>query len=185
MPTLTVEDILAAYDRLGARAYGEDVSQAEHALQCAALAARDGAADSLVAAALLHDYGHLLEGLEDTGEPEADAGHERVGADLLSPLFGSAVTQPIALHVAAKRYLCAVEPGYLGALSAASRHSLVLQGGPFTADQAARFERLEGFADAVRLRRYDDQAKDADVTAPRFASYTALLRRLARQGQTT
>ena len=178
MTNLTIDRILADYDRLGHRQYGERVSQSQHALQCAALAAADAAPDSLIVAALLHDYGHLAEAVEDTERPVADARHEMAGAALLGELFGPAVTRPIALHVAAKRYLCAVEPGYLQALSPASAHSLELQGGPFTADQAAAFERLEGFRDAVRLRRYDDLGKAPDAATPGFAAYVPMLRRL-------
>jgi phosphonate degradation associated HDIG domain protein len=180
MTTLSVDKILAAYDRLGCRQYGEQVSQSQHALQCAALAAADGAPESLIVAALLHDYGHLAEALEDVDRPGTDARHEMAGTALLGEVFGPTVTRPIALHVAAKRYLCAVEPGYLQALSPASVHSLALQGGPFTADQAASFERLGGFADAVRLRRYDDLGKAPDATTPDFDAYVPMLRRLAK-----
>ncbi len=178
MIALTIDKILADYGRLGHREYGERVSQSQHALQCAALAARDGASESLIVAALLHDYGHLAEAVDDTDRPAADARHEMAGAALLGELFGPAVTAPVALHVAAKRYLCAVGPGYLDALSPASAHSLALQGGPFTADQAAAFERLDGFADAVRLRRYDDLGKSPDATPPDFDAYLPMLRRL-------
>jgi phosphonate degradation associated HDIG domain protein len=177
---LTIEAILAAYDRLGRRLYGERVSQSQHALQCAALAAEDGAPETLVIAALLHDYGHLAEGIEDLDRPATDARHEMAGAALLGELFGPAVTQPIALHVAAKRYLCAARPGYLHALSPASVHSLALQGGPFTADQAAAFERLDGASDAVRLRRYDDLGKAPDAEPPGFDAYAQMMRRLAK-----
>lgn len=180
MTTLTIDRILDDYDRLGCRQYGERVSQSQHALQCAALAVEDGAAESLIVAALLHDYGHLAESLEDIDRPAADARHEVTGAALLGELFGPAVTRPIALHVAAKRYLCAVEPGYLQALSPASVHSLALQGGPFTTDQAARFERLDGSRDAVRLRRYDDLGKAPDAPTPGFEAYAPMLRRLVR-----
>ncbi|HXA39458.1 MAG TPA: HD domain-containing protein [Phenylobacterium sp.] len=179
MTTLTLDRILADYHRLGHRQYGEDVSQNQHALQCAALAAADGAPETLIVAALLHDYGHLAEAAEDVDRPAVDARHEMAGAALLGELFGPAVTAPIALHVAAKRYLCAVEPGYRAALSPASVHSLALQGGPFTADQAAAFERLDGFADAVRLRRYDDLGKAADAAPSGFDAYLPMMRRLA------
>jgi phosphonate degradation associated HDIG domain protein len=178
MTALTIDRILADYDRLGHRQYGERVSQSQHALQCAALAAEDGAPESLIVAALLHDYGHLAEAVEDAARPAADARHEMVGAALLGEMFGPAVTRPVALHVAAKRYLCAVEPGYLQALSPASVHSLALQGGPFTADHAAAFARLEGFGDAVRLRRYDDLGKAVDAAAPGFEAYAPMMRRL-------
>jgi phosphonate degradation associated HDIG domain protein len=180
MTDLTIERILAAYDRLGHRQYGEHVSQTQHALQCAALAAEDDAPESLIVAALLHDYGHLTEAAEDLERPTDDGRHEMAGAALLGELFGPGVTRPIGLHVAAKRYLCAVDPGYLQALSPASVHSLALQGGPFTADRAARFERLEGFRAAVRLRRYDDLGKAADAATPHFEAYAPMMRRLAR-----
>jgi phosphonate degradation associated HDIG domain protein len=179
MTSLTIDRILADYGRLGHRQYGEEVTQNQHALQCAALAAQDGAPESLIVAALLHDYGHLAETVEDADRPAADARHEMAGAALLGELFGPAVTAPVALHVAAKRYLCAGEPGYLEALSPASVHSLALQGGPFTPDRAAAFERLDGFADAVRLRRYDDLGKSADATPPDFDAYLPMMRRLA------
>jgi phosphonate degradation associated HDIG domain protein len=174
-----IDDILAAYDRLGDRLYGEDVSQREHALQAALCAAEDGAPESLIVAALLHDYGHLAEPPEDTDRLATDARHEAVGAALLKGLFGPQVIQPIALHVAAKRYLCAVEPGYLTGLSEASRHSLVLQGGAFSADEAARFAARDHAADAVRLRRYDDLAKVVGAVTPDFASYAPMMARLA------
>lgn len=180
MTTLTIEAILGAYDRLGGRLYGERVSQNQHALQCAALAAADGAAESLIIAALLHDYGHLAEDAADVDRPTTDARHEMAGAAVLAELFGTEVTAPIALHVAAKRYLCAVESGYLEGLSSASVHSLALQGGPFTADQAAGFERLEGSSDAVRLRRWDDLGKVPDAATPGFDTYIGMMRRLAR-----
>jgi phosphonate degradation associated HDIG domain protein len=175
---LTIEAILAAYDRLGDRLYGESVSQSQHALQCAALAAAEGAAESLIVAALLHDYGHLAEEAPDIDKPPSDARHEMTGAARLGELFGPAVTRPIALHVAAKRYLCAVDPGYLEALSPASVHSLAPQGGPFTAAQAASFARLDGAPDAVRLRRWDDLGKAPDAATPGFEAYAPMMRRL-------
>jgi phosphonate degradation associated HDIG domain protein len=179
MKPACVADILAAYDRLGDRLYGEDVSQREHALQAAQCAAQDGASEALVVAALLHDYGHLAEPPEDAGRPATDARHEAVGAALLKGLFGPAVIQPIALHVAAKRYLCATEPGYLDDLSEASRHSLMLQGGPFSADEAARFAARPHARDAVRLRRYDDLAKIVGAQTADLASYAPMMLRQA------
>ena len=180
MTALTIEAILAAYEGLGERLYGERVSQNQHALQCAALATADGASESLVIAALLHDFGHLAEEVPDMVQPETDARHEVAGAARLGELFGRAVTRPVALHVAAKRYLCAVEPGYLEALSPASVHSLALQGGPFTPARAAAFARLDGARDAVRLRRWDDLGKAPDASPPGFEAYAPIMRRLAR-----
>jgi phosphonate degradation associated HDIG domain protein len=181
MTQRTIEAILADYARLGGRLYGEQVSQSQHALQCAAIAAADGAPESLIVAALLHDYGHLAEDAPDVDEPATDARHELAGAAALGDLFGPEVTGPIALHVAAKRYLCAADAGYLEALSPASIHSLALQGGPFTVAQAAGFAGLDDAADAVRLRRWDDLAKAADAVTSGFEAYVPMMRRLARR----
>ena len=177
MPTDSLAQLMALFERHGDRHYGEAVSQIDHALQCAACAVADEAPESLVAAALLHDVGHLLEAdkIDEGAAPTEDFQHELVAADLLSRLFGPEVVQPISLHVAAKRYLCAVEPEYLGGLSEASRHSLDLQGGPFTAEQARQFETLPHWRDAVRLRRYDDEGKRVGADCPPLAAYAPLL----------
>jgi gamma-butyrobetaine dioxygenase len=104
-----------------------------------------------------------------------DNRHSETGADWLAHWFGPEVTVPVRLHVAAKRYLCAVEPGYFGRLSEASIHTLRVQGGPMTPAEAAVFEADPHHADAVRLRRWDERAKDPQLTPPRFAYYRPLL----------
>jgi predicted HD phosphohydrolase len=144
------------------------------------LAEEDGASDSLIAAALLHDYGHLVElrDAETADAPPSDDKHELIAADVLATVFGPDVLQPIALHVAAKRYLCQAEPGYLEGLSDASVHSLGLQGGAFTPDQAALFLRQPYAEDAVRLRRYDDQGKRPGWEVCTFERYRPLLERV-------
>lgn len=172
MSHAAIEAIFELYERRGARHYGEGVSQLDHALQCAHLARLDGAADSLVAAALLHDLGHLLE---DDEAADVDARHEARGARALRKLFGPEVTRPIALHVAAKRYLCAVEAAYFERLSEASRRSLQLQGGPLSAPQARRFAGGAYFADAVRLRRYDEDGKLDGAACKPLRDYGDLL----------
>ena len=167
-----VEQILDLYRQRGGERYGERVTQLDHALQCATLAALSGASDCLVAAALLHDYGHLIDNRGRLAEAESvDDRHEAVGADALRAWFGAAVTQPIALHVAAKRYLCAAEPGYLEQLSAASQQSLALQGGPFDAAAAAAFRAAPGASAAIALRRWDDRAKVAGLATPDLAHF--------------
>jgi phosphonate degradation associated HDIG domain protein len=185
--------VLLAQD--GARRYGgEAVSQREHALQCAALAAAEGAAPSLVAAALLHDIGHLLappfapriapEGrMGDDQEParrRTDDRHEILGAAALAKAFGPAVAEPVRLHVAAKRWLCAVEPDYFAQLSPASVTSLGLQGGPFSVAEAGHFAALPFAEDAVRLRRWDEAAKLPGLATPPLGHYQALLAELCR-----
>jgi gamma-butyrobetaine dioxygenase len=157
----------------GARDYlGEPVTIGTHMLQAAALAEAAGADPALVAAALLHDVGHLRH--------DADSRHGEAGARWLSRWFGEAVTEPVRLHVAAKRYLCASEPGYLGLLSAESVRTLALQGGPMTPDKRAEFEALPHARGAVAVRRWDDAAKDPAATPPGFAHFAPLLAALAR-----
>jgi gamma-butyrobetaine dioxygenase len=151
---------------------GEPVPIGEHMLQAGALAEAGGAAAALVAAALLHDIGHLLS--EDHDEER----HGASGARWLSRWFGDAVTEPVRLHVPAKRYLCAADPGYVALLSVESVRTLSMQGGPMTAAEVASFEALPFYGDAVAVRRWDDQAKDPAVTAPRFAHFVPLLEAL-------
>jgi phosphonate degradation associated HDIG domain protein len=173
----------ALYASLGHRAYsGEPVTQLEHALQSALLAQQAGAAEPLVAAALLHDLGHLVN---DQGETPTERGvddlHQFHGARALRGLFGRDVTEPIRLHVQAKRYLCAVKPAYYEALSADSRRSLALQGGIFDAAEAEAFGQTAFAADAVRLREWDDLAKAAGLATPSFTDYLPLLARCAER----
>lgn len=179
------DEVTRLFHAKGESAYhGEAVSQAEHALQAAQLAELEGAADSLVVAALLHDVGHLVHGLdEDIAHRGIDAHHEDVGAVWLARHFGADVIEPVRLHVAAKRYLCATEPAYRAALSPASARSLQLQGGPFSAEEVARFA-LNPFArDAVRLRRWDDTAKVQGLAVPGLDHYLDRVRRVSLEGR--
>jgi gamma-butyrobetaine dioxygenase len=170
-----VETIGEMFAGSGARDHlGEPVPIGEHMLQAGALAEAADAASALVAAALLHDIGHLL------GEDEDEDRHGEAGANWLSQWFGAAVTEPVRLHVPAKRYLCAADAEYFGLLSAESVRTLSLQGGPMTATEVAAFEALPFFRDAVAVRRWDDQAKDPVITPPRFAHFAPLLEKLLR-----
>jgi gamma-butyrobetaine dioxygenase len=172
-----VSEVLGILAVHGPDQYGaEAVSQAEHGLQCALLAEQDGAAPPLVAAALLHDIGHMLSKSRD---PDKDDRHEAIGGGWLERHFGAAVAQPVALHVAAKRYLCAVEPSYFATLSPVSVRTLELQGGPMSLGEVAAFEALPYATDAVRLRRWDEQGKLAGMATRALADYESLLRRLA------
>jgi phosphonate degradation associated HDIG domain protein len=176
---LTLDAIFLAFERHGACSYGERVTQLDHMLQSAELAVADGAHDALVAAGLLHDIGHFEEPEPIDGEqPQIDLAHEVRAARSLSTLFGPDVWRPVALHVAAKRYLCAVEPGYLEALSPASLASLKVQGGTFTSDQVARFIALPYAHEAIRLRRYDDGAKREGWRSPPLSHYRPMLESL-------
>lgn len=147
--------------------YGEGVSQRDHALQAAWRAEQAGAPAVLIAAALLHDIGHLLHGLpEDIATHGIDDHHEDVGAAWLERHFLPSAVAPVRLHVAAKRYLVAAEPGYAATLSPASRQSLALQGGPMGIRDIAAFRALPGAAEAVALRRWDDAAKVVGLVTP-------------------
>ena len=184
MSARSVAEVLDLYERLGEDPYDEMVSQLAHALQSAAQAEEAGAADTLVAAALLHDVGHLLDldrrpGAAGAGLLDVDLRHEDTGAAWLRPLFPPEVTAPVALHVRAKRYLCAVDPGYRDQLSEGSVRSLALQGGPMDAEEVARFEALASCEGAVRLRRWDDAAKVVGAPTPALAGYLALLEGVA------
>jgi phosphonate degradation associated HDIG domain protein len=181
MTTQIIDDIFALFRGSGSLSYGEDVSQMAHILQCGHLARIDGAPDALVAAALLHDVGQFLNDAGHAAEQKGiDARHEVTGAAYLAPFFPEAVTEPVRLHVEAKRYLCAVEPGYVEALSRASALSLRLQGGPHDAQEMTDFLALPAAKDAIRLRRYDDQGKRRDWDVPNLESYRPLLESLLR-----
>ena len=181
--SLTIADIVTLYESRGHEQYdGEPVTQLEHALQSAHLAEQEGAGSALITAALLHDIGHLLHDFGDTPSMKGlDDVHQYRCLPFLRSLFGPATLEPIRLHVDAKRFLCAREPDYHGALSADSRRSLQLQGGIFDAAQADEFERKPFALDAVRLRRWDDTAKAADLPVPGLAHFTRHLDAAARE----
>jgi [1-hydroxy-2-(trimethylamino)ethyl]phosphonate dioxygenase len=171
-----VEAIVALYEQRGQASYGEGVNMIEHALQSGWLARHAGADDCLVVAALLHDIGHLLHDLpEDIAEAGVDTGHEMLASAWLSQHFPVEVSEPVRLHVDAKRYLCAVEPGYEDSLSDASRLSLKLQGGRFQPDDARAFGARPHASEAVKLRRWDDEAKVVGLASPGFANFRAAM----------
>ena len=165
-PEHAVDVVIGLFERHGRLRYGDGITQEEHALQSAKQAIDEGAPSALVAAALLHDVGHLL--VERERVPTVDLRHEAVGARALARWFAADVTNPIALHVDAKRYLCAVDPDYFGILSPGSVRSLELQGGPMTPEEVERFEALPGAEAAARLRRWDEGAKVPGVDAGEF-----------------
>lgn len=176
-----VSGIEALFQRHGDQAYDgsrrEPVTATQHALQCAQLAEWAHADDTLVAAALLHDVGHFIAA---EGDEQVDDRHELQALPFLATRFGPAVLEPIRLHVAAKRYLVAVDPAYLSGLSSASLHSLGLQGGAMSSDEVRAFEALPYAMDAVQLRRWDDLAKVPGQATPPLGYYLALLRGVER-----
>jgi gamma-butyrobetaine dioxygenase len=176
---LTIGDLFASQG--GGNYLGEAVSQAVHMLQAAALAECAGAPSSLIAAALLHDVGHIAGPVSGRDlMAGTDNFHSEQGANWLSQWFGPEVTEPVRLHVEAKRYLCAVELGYLDRLSPASRHTLDVQGGPMTVAEQAEFEANPYAEAACMVRRWDDAAKDPNVPVPPFHHFAPVLSSLAR-----
>jgi predicted HD phosphohydrolase len=149
---------------------GSPVTALAHALQCAQLADWGELGDPMVAAALLHEIGHLMRG--------GQGGHEARAAAWLAGSFGPAVVEPVRLHVQAKRYLVAVDPRYEAQLSPGSRRSLKRQGGPMSVEELRRFESLPHALDALSLRRLDDVANQPNRTTPPLAHYLAVLERV-------
>jgi phosphonate degradation associated HDIG domain protein len=178
---LTIPEVLRLFRTRGEHTYGEAISQTQHALQGARLALAEGCEEALVLATLLHDIGHLFAPEPLGGLSDEDEKHEAIGAEALRPLFGPAVSQPVALHVAAKRYLSAVDPGYFATISPASRHTLIQQGGPFSVAQIRHFESLPYWRDALTLRRFDEAAKSSEPAPGDIADYLPLMEEVARR----
>ncbi len=178
-PVQIIADLFASE---GAADYlGEAVTQATHMLQAAALAEQAGAAPALIAAALLHDVGHFTGTVTGRDLMQGtDNRHSDQGANWLAQWFGPEVTEPVRLHVDAKRYLCAVEAGYFDKLSPASVYTLGVQGGPMAEEEAAEFAASPFAADACQVRRWDDEAKVPGAPTPDFEHYVAILAGLLR-----
>lgn len=160
---------------------GENVTQLEHALQCALLAEEAGATSELVVAALLHDIGHLLHDLpDDAPEQGIDDHHENSGYRFLEDHFPPAVAEPVRLHVAAKRYLCTVEAAYASQLSEPSLISFRLQGGMMSEGELSEFRSSPHWEDALNLRRWDDLAKAIDLPTPTLDHYLPMIDQVAK-----
>ncbi|MCA8066312.1 HD domain-containing protein [Burkholderia sp. AU31624] len=179
---LTVEEIHGLYREHGHVAYsGEPVTQLEHALQSGLLAEEAGADEALVAAAFLHDLGHLLNRQGETPSARGiDDLHQYYVLPFLRPLFSDAVLEPIRLHVDAKRCLCRTDAGYFESLSPDSVRSLALQGGIFSEEETAAFLQRPFAEDALRLRRWDDMAKEEGKVTPDLDHYMEIVSRQVR-----
>ena len=183
---MTMTDrLLDALAHSASRRYGgEPVSELAHSLQCAERAEAGGADPDLVLAALLHDVGRYAVDpalVLDSTERESAAGptargHHEIGADLIAPYVPVRVAWLVRMHADAKRYLCATEPGYHEVLTPASRHTLTLQGGTMTPEEVARWSAHPWLADALRLRKWDDQAKVVGQVTRPLSAWEPLLR---------
>ncbi len=161
----------------GAEHYGEGVTQAQHMFQCAILAEQEDAGTEMIAAALLHDIGHMLsEGDQDDWHRM----HDKAGAIFLADYFPASVVEPVRLHVEAKRYNCALDPTYHERLSLASQVTLKLQGGPMSHAECRAFEAEPYFKQALTLRRWDEGGKELNLQTATFGRWWALLEGLVQ-----
>lgn len=184
MRTLTtIDELFALYEMKGHQNYGEVVSALDHALQCAALARADGADDALIVAALFHDVGWLVADVagDERFVPNDDDDHAELGARVLWPLLGTAVAQPVAQHVTAKRWRCTIEPDHYQGLSRVSQATFKTQGGPLSPEEVERFASHPGFEAARALRSWDDAGKTQGLDAGTLRDYEELVRRLAAE----
>lgn len=182
MPNTTVDQIVSMFQQRGNSRYGgENVSQLQHALQAATFAEQTNAEPALIAAALLHDIGHLLHALpEDAPDHGIDDAHENLAAAWLRDRFPDEVVEPVRLHVTAKRYLCTTDPSYLKHLSPPSMQSLQLQGGLMNSGEKTDFENSPFFQSSVLLRRWDEAAKDPNLQTPSLSHFVRYLEMTAK-----
>lgn len=171
------QKIRELFQKKGSDAYiGEAVSQTEHALQTAQAAEQANAPRELVIAAFLHDIGHLLHNLpENIADEGIDDHHEELGGRWLSKNMPPEISEPVRLHVTAKRYLCATDSQYFAQLSPASVQSLQLQGGPLSPEEIEEFEANPHCSAAVQLRRWDEIGKVPGKETPSVEHYLALM----------
>lgn len=174
-----VNELFSFMQAKGQGNYGEpEVTQIQHALQSAKLAQDRGLTAAEITAALFHDIGHLVDDSIPDDEFQAiDRFHELIGSKIMSRRFGEDVTEPLRLHVSAKRYLCAVNAEYHDTLSEASKTSLELQGGAFDENETKEFEANRYYKSAVSLRRIDDLAKVPNLESPGFETYREVVKR--------
>jgi len=170
-----VDEIFHLYDTRGREGRPGGVGILDHALQAAHLAERESAPDSLVTAALLHDIGHLL----DRTERGIGDHHEEVGCAWLGRHFPAEVTEPICLHVRAKRYLCTRSSYYKLRLPTEARRNLDRQGGLLEPEELDQFGRHAFFIEALRLRRWIDVPFVPDLRPPGLEHYRPLLESIA------
>jgi len=156
----------------GATHWGDEpVSALDHALQCAARARAARAVDEVVLAALLHDVGHLLSDAEETPFSH----HGLWAARFLRPFVPPRVAWLVEHHVLAKRYLCTVDRAYAESLSLGSTRSWIRQGGALDRETQQELEGQPWLADALAVRRWDEEAKEPGAIVPALSAYRDLL----------
>ncbi|WP_171101585.1 HD domain-containing protein [Ruegeria sp. HKCCD7255] len=168
------------FDRRGSEEYlGEPVTMAQHMLQGATIAEQNNMPEEIIVGALLHDIGHFTSefGSYHPDDTE-DRHHEDAGAAVLEQFFPSVITDCCRYHVAAKRYLCATKPAYYDCLSAASVHTLELQGGPMSAEEVTTFQANPNLEAIIQVRYLDEAGKSPDMDTPDFAHFAPMVQRM-------
>ncbi|XP_042240157.1 2-amino-1-hydroxyethylphosphonate dioxygenase (glycine-forming)-like isoform X2 [Homarus americanus] len=181
-PEAVVQDVFSLFEQFGEGSYiGEAVTQVQHALQAAHLAQHEGFPVETVLGALLHDIGHMLGLREDRPHMVTEgvvlgiANHEVLGEEYLERLgFPPAVTGFVRNHVKAKRFLVATSPDYYDALSDPSKMTLKHQGGPMTPQEVDAFRAHPQFQAILRMRSWDEKAKDPSAQTPSLHYYKNL-----------
>lgn len=162
-----VEEIFGLYEQFGEADYiGEPVSQIEHMSQSAQLAMNEGHSDEIILAAFFHDIGHLCFFTRQVGDMNGLGAkrHEVIGADYIrSKGFPEMIARLIEYHVQAKRYLTYKHPSYYESLSEASKKTLLYQGGLMKEEEALAFEADPLFAYSIRMRQWDELAKETET----------------------
>lgn len=178
--TNIVDFIGSIFEKRGDEEYlGEPVTMGQHMLQGATMAEKSREPDEIIIGTLLHDIGHFTSefgtfSMEDT----EDRYHEDAGAAVLEQFFPKVITDCCRHHVAAKRYLCATDPGYFQKLSTASIHSLNLQGGPMSEAELKDFEKNPNLKKILKVRLYDDAGKIPDMVTPSFWHFAPLVQKM-------
>jgi len=180
--TYAYQTLVELFEGEGGKDYlGEQVSIATHMLQTGRAARESGASAELVVAAVVHDVGHFSGAMSGRELMHGnDNHHDEVAAQWLAQWFDAGVTEPVRLHVNAKRYLCAVDPTYYDRLSEASKFTMSVQGGQMSAEEVAAFAAEPYCAAAVALRRFDDAGKDPDAPVLTLADFRAEIEALDR-----
>ena len=170
-----IDQIIFAFTNNKSLYIGEGLTISEHMIQTAMLAEKNKCSSNLICSSLLHDYGHFV--IEDPNQlvnDKIDGNHEAIGANYLKNFFSNEIIEPILLHVDAKKYLARDEK-YFNNLSKASKISLKLQGGIMNNEEVKKFEQKRNYKNAIKLRRFDEDAKKQNIKIKKIEDYKELL----------
>ena len=175
---MNLDKVFELYKKYGCNGYiGENITQLEHASQCAMLAEEfcfntNNTNDielknNLVIAAFLHDIGHLIvyenESLPTMGSYGV-MDHETIGAEYLKENgFNNSICSLVKNHIKTKRYLITKNPDYYNKLSDASKKTFEFQGGKLEDKELLEFEMDSLFLLHLKIREFDDKAKSEDI----------------------